>query len=85
MKGFEPFEYDDDNLNIRGWPVAIGTDAHNFYVGFYVQEGPYGENGDKKCDFPDMSKMEKFKSDMKEVGLWSDEMFGAWLVLYLSY
>ncbi|MCK4454635.1 hypothetical protein KAU51_04835 [Candidatus Parcubacteria bacterium] len=84
FEGFDDVENDEENLNIEGWPVAFDTDAYNFYVGFYVQNGPYGHSGDKKYDFPDMSKMEQFKSDMKRIGLWDEEMFGVWLVLYLS-
>ena len=81
--GFEDPENGED-LNIGGWPVAIDTEATNFYVGFYVKEGIYGDYGEVKCDLPDMSKMEQFKSDMKKIGLWDEEMFGAWIVLYLS-
>lgn len=81
-------DFDDplnnDSLNIEGWPVTVGTDAEDFYVGFYVQEGVYGHTGDLKCDLPDMSKMEQFKVDMKKVDLWDEKMFGAWIVLYLS-
>lgn len=84
---FEGFDdvFDNEGLNIEGWPVAFDTDAHNFYVGFYVQNGPYGHSGDEKFEFPDMSKMEQFKIDMKRIGFWNEEMFGVWLVLYLSY
>lgn len=81
--GFEDPE-NEENLSIEGWPVAVDTDATNFYVGFYVKEGIYGHCGEVKCDLPDMSKMEQFKADMKKIGLWDEEMFGAWIVLYLS-
>lgn len=84
---FEGFDdvFNNESLNIEGWPVAFDTDAHNFYIGFYVKNGPYGHSGDEKFEFPDMSKMEQFKSDMKRIGFWDEENFGAWLVLYLSY
>jgi hypothetical protein len=84
---FEGFDdvFNNELLNIEVWPVTFDTDAHNFYIGFYVQKGHYGHSGDSKHDLPDMSKMEQFKTDMKRIGFWDEEMFGAWLVLYLSY
>lgn len=84
---FEGFDeiFGNESLNIEGWSVAFDTDAHNFYVGFYVQNGPYGHSGDEKFEFPDMSKIEQFKVDMKRIGFWDEENFGVWLVLYLSY
>lgn len=85
FEGFDDVENDEKTLNIEGWPVTFDTDACNFYIGFYVQNGPYGHSGDEKYDFPDMTKMEQFKSDMKKIGLWNEEMFGVWIVLYLSY
>lgn len=83
FSGFEDPE-NTDNLSIGDWPVAVDTGARNFYVGFYVKEGVYGDYGDTKCDFPDMSKMEKFKTDMKKLDLWDEGMFGVWVVLYMS-
>lgn len=82
---FEGFEDPENNdLAICGWPAIMEIESRNFYVGFYVKKGVYGHYGEIKHDFPDMLNMDQFKTDMKDLGLWNEEMFGAWVILDLS-
>ena len=82
---FEGFEDPENNdLEIVGWPAIIEVESYNFYVGFYVKKGVYGSYGEIKHDLPDMLNMDQFKADMKEIGLWNEEMFGAWVILDFS-
>lgn len=82
FSGFEDPENND--LTISDWPAVVEVESGNFYVGFYVKKGIYGHYGEVKHDFPDMLNMDQFKADMKELGLWNKEMFGAWIILDLS-
>ena len=82
---FEGFEDPENNdLEIVGWPAIIEVESCNFYVGFYVKKGVYGNYGEIKHDFPDMLNMDPFITDMKDLGLWNEEMFGAWVILDFS-
>lgn len=82
---FEGFEDPENNdLDIVGWPAVVEIESRNFYVGFYVKKGIYGHYGEVKHDLPDMLNMDPFITDMKDLGLWNEEMFGAWVILDFS-
>lgn len=82
---FEGFDDPENNdLKIGGWPAVVEIESCNFYVGFYVKKGVYGAYGETKHEFPDMLLMSQFKTDMKKIGLWNKNMFGAWLILDFS-
>ena len=79
---FDEFDPWEKNPNIAGWPVYAGTDGRSFYIGILVIET---DGGDKRSPLPDLSKLDKFKEDMKKIGLWDEKEFGLWTVLYCSY
>ena len=84
--GFEsPFK--NEPLFINGWPVTFFGEYHiDFYVGFYTFKGYYCNHAaDKKGPLPDMSKEERFITDMMDAGVWDEDNYGAWLVLDISY
>ena len=75
----------DHKVKIKGWPVEQATDGEEYYIGYYSECGPYGHSGARKASLPDMSRHDAFVKDMKELGFWDPEEFGAWIVLYHSY
>jgi hypothetical protein len=69
---------------VRGWPVKCDTDCENFFIGPYAM-GPI--DGWKKGPLPDLSEetLDRFRQDMRELGLWRQDRFGLWTILQCSY
>lgn len=83
-----------DNCGVQSyntWSMAISTQGHYLFIGFYVLEGSQEDDcayiGLKhEIDIKDIEyKKAQLSADLEKVGLWDENEFGLWLFMYNSY
>jgi hypothetical protein len=79
-----PEDYWNDKGEIKGWEIKHDTDACNFYICVFTSGDVIH---DKRSDIPELSKetLNKFKTDMKSIGLWDEKEFGLWTITRCDY
>lgn len=91
---YDKYDHPDDNggktkiVKLGTLKMYHGTDGEPTVLGVGTGENTYS-NGGEDCDFMPLPDMESIKKKVKEVlepiGMWNEETFGLYSILYCSY
>jgi hypothetical protein len=86
----EPVEgFDPDEETIAGYRIIYSTDRYHAVACIICADDTYS-NGGNEVDFVQLPKnlaieKKKMKVALEPFGVWDEEKFGLWAVLYCSY
>lgn len=81
-------EFDEDKVTLAGYPLVYTTDNRDCVVAVASSGTGSSRRGNDDMgmgSLPSQADIEAFTNKMKSLGIWNQQDFGLWSVLYCSY